>query len=64
MDKRNLYSDCLAIHALRWQKSHQDLGVLEYIEFHGGPILSHFIHKYGADAIIKDLTIEIERQSS
>lgn len=50
----SIYKECIKIHSLRWLGEYQDLDPIAYLEFHAGPILSHFIGVYGIPEIVKD----------
>jgi len=56
-----IYKDCLTAHAGRWISEGKWLPILEYLEFRGGPLISHYIRKKGPKRVIIDFAKAIEK---
>ena len=56
----SIYDECIKLHALKWLANYQDLNIIEYIELHGGSILTYYIGELGPNHIINDINKQIE----
>jgi len=54
-----IYKECIRMHAYRWMKEYQNLTIVQYLEFNGGALISHFCTKYGSHVVAGDLDRKI-----
>jgi hypothetical protein len=54
-----IYEECIRMHAYRWMKEYQDQTSVQYLEFNGGALITHFCSKYGAHTVAGDLDRKI-----
>ena len=57
-----IYKEFIELHARRWTADYQNTPIIEYIELHGGPLMTHWLNEKGPSKLLDDIVKKIKEE--